>query len=61
MLGPKDPEGYYVVLLRKECADKIRLYGDDRLEEIGDVLAYKTKSRRRALIVLRMKSCLASP
>ena len=58
MLGPKDPEGYYVVLLKKQCIDRIKIEGEDKIEQLGDTIIFKTRSRRKALKVLRMKDCV---
>lgn len=58
MLGPKDPERYYVVLIKKQCIDRIKIEGEDKIEQLGDTIIYKTRSRRKALKVLRMKECV---
>jgi len=58
MLGPKDPEGCYVVLLKKRCIDRIKIEGEDKIEQLGDTIIFKTRSRRKALKVLRMKDCV---
>ena len=61
MLGPRDPEGYYVVLLNKHCKSRIRIEVGDKLEEVGGYLVYKTKSRSRALRLLKKRECIAKP
>ncbi len=53
--GPRDPEGYYVVVI--ERGRPPRLVGDDRLEEAGGRLLYRTRSRARALRALRRQGC----
>ena len=51
-LGPRDPQGYYVVVLPPNA--KPKLEGDDSLERVGDKLIYRTRSRARAVRALRL-------
>jgi len=53
--GPRDPEGYYVVVI--ERGPPPRLVGDDKLEEVGGRLVYRTRSRARAVKALRRQGC----
>ncbi len=55
-LGPRDPEGYYVIVLDKSCYNRIKQYlsGLD-IMDLGDEVIVRTKSRSRGYVVLRLK------
>ncbi len=55
-LGPRDPEGYYIVKIPRSLLDKVvRRYSDKiMIVEVGDEVLVRTKSRRIALHILRI-------
>lgn len=45
----RDPQGFYVVIAKKEVLDTLAGFEGVIVEEIGDTVALKTKSRKTAL------------
>ncbi len=56
LLGPRDPEGYYVVRVpRKLLKNIMGKYGNKiKIIEIGEEVLIRTKSRRIALGIIKM-------
>ena len=56
LLGPKDPEGYYVIRAPRNHLNQIvNKYGDAiEIIELGDEILIRTKSRRVALQIVKM-------
>ncbi|MCD6300689.1 MAG: hypothetical protein J7L82_01300 [Staphylothermus sp.] len=56
LLGPKDPEGYYVIRApRNLLSQVVNKYGDAiEIIELGDEILIRTKSRRVALQIVKM-------
>ena len=52
-LGPRSPEGYYVILARPEAARELEGLEGLVVEEAGGVLLVKTRSRSAALKLYR--------
>ncbi|MEM1508421.1 MAG: hypothetical protein QXY49_06015 [Thermofilaceae archaeon] len=44
----RDPQGFYIVIAKKEALDTLAEFEGVIVEEIGDAVALKTKSRRTA-------------
>ncbi len=49
-LGKRDPQGYYVILAKAEARDLVR---DALIEEAGDCLILRIKSKSKAQRLLR--------
>ncbi|ABN69717.1 hypothetical protein Smar_0610 [Staphylothermus marinus F1] len=56
LLGPRDPEGYYIVKAPQSLASIIvkRYRKQIELIEIGDEIIIRTKSRRVALSIIKV-------
>jgi len=52
-LGPRSPDGYYIILARPEAARELEGLEGLIIEEAGGVLLVKTRSRSAALKVYR--------
>lgn len=54
-LGPRDPSGYYIVVMDKRCYDMIKDYlaGIDVIDA-GDEVIARTKSRSRGQKIIRI-------
>jgi|YelNatPaOPRAMG01_1025707.scaffolds.fasta_scaffold15227_3 hypothetical protein len=52
-LGPRSPEGYYVILARPEAAGELEGIEGLIVEEVGGTLCIKTRSRSAALKLYR--------
>jgi len=48
ILSRRDPQGYYVIPVKREALDLIRAYDVASVEEVGDVALVRVKSRRLA-------------
>ncbi len=56
LLGPRDPEGYYVVRAPRKLLNNIMgRYGNKiKIIEMGEEILIRTKSRRIALSIIKM-------
>ena len=56
-LGPRDPSGYYIIVMDKRCYDMIKDYlvGID-IVDAGDEVIARTKSRSRGQKIIRIMS-----
>ncbi len=56
LLGPRDPEGYYVVRVPRKLLNNIMgRYGNRiKIIEMGEEILIRTKSRRIALSIIKM-------
>lgn len=52
-LGPRSPDGYYVILAHPEAARELEGYEGLIVEDIGGTLCIKTRSRSTALKLYR--------
>ncbi len=52
-LGPKSPNGYYVIVARREASRELEGLEGLIAEEAGDLLIIKTRSRSAALKLYR--------
>ncbi len=54
-LGPRDPSGYYIIVMDKRCYDMIKDYlaGIDVINA-GDEVIARTKSRSRGQKIIRI-------
>jgi hypothetical protein len=52
-LGPRSPDGYYVILARPEAARELEGHEGLIVEDIGGTLCIKTRSRSMALKLYR--------
>lgn len=57
-LGKPDPEGYYIIIAKKEAKNIINKYGDIIIESHGEEIIIKTKSRSTGKHILRRLSQL---
>ncbi len=53
-LGPKDPQGYYVVQVPSCLREVVEKFDGVLIEQLGDQLLVRTKSRRIALKILKL-------
>ncbi|ALU12637.1 hypothetical protein EYM_05980 [Ignicoccus islandicus DSM 13165] len=49
-LGKRDPQGYYVIVAKAEAKE---LVGEGLIEEVGDCVVIRIKSKSRAQKLLR--------
>jgi len=62
MLGKRDPEGYYVLAFEKDVLNKLNKLSGVEVEESGDILIVRTKSRKLAKELLhRFKEYFTIP
>ena len=54
ILSRRDPRGYYVIPADKKCVELLEKFKGIELEEAGDTVFIKTKSRSIAEKVARM-------
>jgi hypothetical protein len=52
-ISRKDPQGYYVIPAKKEALEILRETDDINIEEGGDYIIIRTKSRREAERILK--------
>ncbi len=52
--GPRDPSGYYIVLIPRKLYGRIRIRGEYTVMDNGDVLIVRVKSRSEAVRLLRI-------
>jgi len=52
-LGKRDPQGYYVIPADKKAIEYVKNLPNVLIEDIGEVLLIKTKSRSTAMKILR--------
>lgn len=57
-LGKTDPEGYYIIIARKEAKNIISKYENIIIENHGEEIIIKTKSRSTGKHILRKLSQL---
>jgi adenylylsulfate kinase-like enzyme len=53
-LSRRDPQGYYVILARKESKDMLAGISGIIVEEVGDMVIVRTRSRSIAEKVIRL-------
>ena len=54
-LGPRDPEGYYVVKVEKSLLGRLGIsLSDFNVVEMGSYVLLRTRSRRKALKILKI-------
>lgn len=51
LLSRRDPQGYYVVPVSREFAERLGSLCDVLAEEAGDVVVLRTRSRRLAKLI----------
>ncbi|MET1160351.1 MAG: hypothetical protein ABWW65_05265 [Thermoprotei archaeon] len=52
LLGKPDPQGYYIIVFKREILNKLKREKDVLIEETGDIVFVRTKSRRIATYLL---------
>ncbi len=54
-LGPRDPEGYYVVKVEKSLLSRLGIsLSDFNVVDMGSYVLLRTRSRRKALKILKI-------
>jgi len=48
MLGKKTPDGYYLIVARREAEEIVKRFSEIEIEYAGDMILIKVKSRRIA-------------
>ncbi|MCS7385396.1 MAG: hypothetical protein NDF55_01455 [archaeon GB-1867-005] len=51
-LGKKTPNGFYIIIARREAEKYLKENNNVKLESIGDIIIIKTKSRNTAKKIL---------
>ncbi len=61
-LRRRDPQGYYILLFDAKILDKLRGFKDIIVEEAGDTIIVKVKSRALAKkLIIRFKDYVMKP
>ncbi len=60
-LGKPDPNGYYVLIFNRKVLDEIKSINGILVEEYGDIIIVRLKSRALAKrLLVKYRNCLAN-